>query len=115
MSDYNISALQFDHKIGLFGDHEAKLDLLKISEIKNLSIFQIAKFKKSETSISQINIDGLSLPLEYPQVAVNQNLRILWIGLDTWLCISPNKNLHDLIMMSAEQRKWNRSMFTSWI
>ncbi|MDB0031979.1 sarcosine oxidase [Alphaproteobacteria bacterium] len=103
MSDYNISALQFDHKTGLFGDHEGKLDLLKISEIKNLSIFQIAKFKKSEASISQINIDGLSLPLEYPQVAVNQNLRILWIGLDTWLCISPNKNLHDLIMKTCNE------------
>ena len=97
MSDTNISALQFDHKIGLFGDHEGKQDLLKISEIKNLSIFQVAKFRKSEVQSNQIEIDGLSLPQENPLVSANENLRILWIGPDTWICISANANLIDLI------------------
>ena len=97
MSDTNISALQFDHKIGLFGDHENKLDLLKISEIKNISIFQVAKFRKSEVQSNQIKIDGLSLPQENPLVSANENLRILWIGPETWLCISSNSNLGDLI------------------
>jgi len=97
MSDTNISALQFDHKIGLFGDHDNKQDLLKISEIKNLSIFQLAKFRKSEVQSNQIKIDGLSLPQENPLISANENLRILWIGPETWLCISSNSNLGDLI------------------
>ena len=97
MSDTNISALQFDHKIGLFGDYENKQDLLKITEIKNLSIFQVAKFRKSEVQSNQIKIDGLSLPQENPLISANENLRILWIGPETWLCISSNSNLGDLI------------------
>ena len=97
MSDINISALQFDHKIGLFGDHEGKQDLLRISEIKNLSIYQIAKFKKSEVQSNQIKIDGLSLPQENPLVSSNENLRILWIGPETWICISTKSNLKDPI------------------
>ena len=50
----NLSPLHFDHKLGLFGDHENKENLLKISEIKDLSIFQIAKFKKSSIEIEKL-------------------------------------------------------------
>ena len=97
MSETNISALQFDHKIGLFGDHEDKQDLLKISEIKNLSIYQVAKFRKSEVLSDQIKIDGLLLPQENPLVSANDKTRVLWTGPETWLCISTNSNLKDLI------------------
>ena len=101
MSDTNISALQFDHKIGLFGDHENKQDLLKISEIKNLSIFQVAKHRKSEVQSNQIKIDGLSLPQENPLISANKNIRILWTGPETWLFISTNSNLRELISLEC--------------
>ena len=101
MSDTNISALQFDHKIGLFGDHEDKQDLLKISEIKNLSIFQVAKHRKSEVQSNQIKIDGLSLPQENPLISANKNIRILWTGPETWLFISTNSNLRELISLEC--------------
>ena len=48
----NTSPLHFDHKLGFFGDYENKDDILKLSELKELSIFQIAKFKKSSVDIN---------------------------------------------------------------
>ena len=49
----SISALENVHKKGLFGDHENKKDnsLIKVSEIKNLIIFQIVQYKNSSISI----------------------------------------------------------------
>jgi sarcosine oxidase subunit gamma len=85
-----VSALHFDHHIGLFGDHEGKNNLLKIKELKDLNIFQVAKFKKSSVDVSQIKIDDVSLPLSNPLVSHNSEIRILWTGPDTWTFISEN-------------------------
>ena len=85
-----VSALHFDHHIGLFGDHEGKNNLLKIKELKDLNIFQVAKFKKSSVDVSQIKIDDVSLPLSNPLVSCNSDIRILWTGPDTWTFISKN-------------------------
>ena len=59
-----ISPLKFVHKIGKFGDHDKKNenDLLKVSEVNGLLIFQIAQYKNSSFDISKIKLDGLSLP-----------------------------------------------------
>ena len=45
----SISPLENVHKKGLFGDHENKNEdnLIKVSEKKNLIIFQIVQYKNS--------------------------------------------------------------------
>ena len=62
----HISPLNFDHKTGKFGDYSGKndKDLLKVSEVNKLLIFQIAKFKNSNFDISNIHVDELNLPSE---------------------------------------------------
>ena len=90
----NISALNFIHKIGKFGDHNGKNDetLLKVSELNKLLIFQIAKFKNSDVDISKLKVDGLNLPSSLKSSS-NSNTRLLWLGPDNWLVFSSNLNL----------------------
>ena len=42
-----ISPLNFVHKTGKFGDHSEKIDndILKVSEVSKLTIFQIARYR----------------------------------------------------------------------
>ncbi len=90
----NISALNFIHKIGKFGDYNGKNDetLLKVSELKKILIFQIAKFKNSDFDISKVKVDGLNLPSSLKSSS-NSNTRLLWLGPDNWLVFSSNLNL----------------------
>tara|TARA_X000001036_G_scaffold327859_1_gene306391 strand:+ start:417 stop:1004 length:588 start_codon:yes stop_codon:yes gene_type:complete len=92
----SISALANIHSKGKFGDHESKNenDLLKISEIKNLLIVQIAQYKNSSVSFENIKIDNLKLKDEPLKVENNNNTRILWNGPKNWLLVSTNKNLY---------------------
>ena len=91
----SISPLENIHQKGLFGNHEGKdeNELITISEIKNLLIVQIVKYKKSVFPINNINIEGIKLPNETLKVNCNNNLRILWCGPDNWFLISKNKEL----------------------
>ena len=94
-----ISPLQSIHKKGVFGDHHKKneIDLLNISELKNLTIIQVVQYKKSEIQIKSINIEGLEFPLKNSQVSSNKDLRILWSAPRTWLLISTKKNITEKI------------------
>tara|TARA_A100001011_G_scaffold314801_1_gene333082 strand:+ start:357 stop:944 length:588 start_codon:yes stop_codon:yes gene_type:complete len=91
----SISALNYIHKSGLFGNHENKKEesLLKVSEIKNLLIVQIVQYKNSTTSFESIDIDNLKLKNEPLNVVCNDDTRILWNGPKNWLLISTKKDL----------------------
>ena len=101
----SISALENIHKKGLFGDHENKNDgsLIKVSERKNLIIFQIVQYKNSSTSIKDINIEGLNLNDEALKVSSNNDTRILWCGPKNWLLVSSKKDLLKSIHTSFKE------------
>ena len=91
----SISALNYIHKPGLFGNYLNKKEknLLKVSEIKNLLIVQIVQYKNSTVSFESIDIDSLKLKNE-PQIIVSNNdTRILWNGPKNWLLVSTKKDL----------------------
>ena len=97
---YN-SPLNFVHKIGKFGNHEKKNEnnLLKVSEVSGLSIFQIAQYRNSSFDISKIRLDGLSFPSSLNSTS-NTNTRILWLGPNNWLIFS---SVLDLIEKEKDQ------------
>jgi len=89
-----ISPLTNTHKKGFFGDYESKNkdELIKITEVKNIIICQIVKFKNSSFDISKVNIDNLTFPTPL-KCSFNTSTRILWMGPDNWLITSNNLKL----------------------
>ena len=94
-----ITSLESVHKKGLFGDHHKKNenDLLKISEVKDLTIVQIVQYKRSKIQLNSIQIDGLEFSLQSPKVSSNKETRILWSAPSTWLVISRKENIVEII------------------
>ena len=103
----NTSPLNFVHKVGKFGDNDKKSqnNILKVSEINGLIIFQIAQYKKSSFDVSKIRLDGLSFPSSLKSTS-NSNTRILWIGPNNWLVFS---SILDLL--EKEKNQFNEAEF----
>ena len=94
-----ITPLESIHKKGTFGDHHKKneRDLLNISEVKNLKIIQIVKYKKTNIELKNIKIDELEIPLHNLKVTSNKETRILWNAPRTWFVISSKENIIEKI------------------
>ena len=103
-----ISALQSFHKKGLFGDHHRKnqIDLLKISEIKELAIIQVAQYKRSSINLINNSIDNVKFPEKSLIVNSNDKTRILWIGPKIWLVISKKENILEIIKQHCNEENF---------
>ena len=94
-----ITPLESIHKKGIFGDHHEKNenDLLKILEVKDLTVVQVVQYKRSKVQLNSIQIDDLEFSLQSPKVSSNKETRILWSGPSTWLVISRKENIVEII------------------
>ena len=103
-----ISPLETIHKKGIFGDHQKKNEneLLRISEVKDLSIIQVVNYKNSEDELKNIKIDDLNFPLKNSNVTSNNETRILWSAPRTWLIISTKENVIDIINSKCNSKNF---------
>ena len=103
-----ISALNNVHTKGQFGDFEGKDDknLLSISETTNLLIVQIVQYKSSNSSLDNMQVDGLNLRDNPSLVSSNDNTRILWNGPRNWILVSKKKDT-----LNEIEQKFNDNEF----
>jgi len=101
-----ITPLEFTHRKGTFGDHHKKneSDLLRISEVKELTIIQVVQYKKSKAEFKTINIDGIKFPEQILTVNSNEKTRILWNAPRTWLVMSKKENINQMIKENCEAK-----------
>ena len=101
----SVSALNYVHTKGLFGNYENKNEenLIKISEVKNLLIVQIVQYKNSNFLIENIEIDNLKFKDEPSSVVSNNDTRILWNGPKNWFLVSTKKDLFKNIIENFKE------------
>ena len=102
-----ISPLHSVNKKGKYGNFENQIedDLIKISEISNILIFQVVRLKNSKFNIDKINIDDLPLPKNL-KTSSNLDTSILWVGPNNWLVTSIKLNLFE-----DERKKFDEENF----
>ena len=102
-----ISSLHSVSKKGKYGNFENQIedDLIKISEISNILIFQVVKLKNSNFNIDKIKIDDLLLPKNL-KTSSNLDTSILWVGPNNWLVTSIKLNLFE-----DERKKFDEENF----
>jgi len=103
-----ISPLQSIPKKGIFGDHQKKnkSELLNILELKNLSVVQIVHYKKSKLKLENVQLDNLNFPVESLKVINNKETRILWSAPRTWLVLSSNNKILDVIKKNCGEENF---------
>ena len=103
-----ISPLQSIHKKGLFGDHHKKneIDLLKITEVTNLTIVQIVQYKNSKINLESLSIDGLKFSLQSLKVSSNKDTRILWNAPNTWTVLSKKNDIVKTIKENCDNENF---------
>ena len=102
-----ISPLHSVNKKGKYGNFENQIedDLIKISEISNILIFQVVRLKNSNFNIDKIKIDDLPLPKNL-KTSSNLDTSILWVGPNNWLVTSIKLNLFE-----DERKKFDEENF----
>ena len=78
--------------------------MLKIYELKNLSIIQIFHHKKSKININEIKIDGLEISKRNSEVTSNKETRILWSAPRTWLVLSSKENILKMVKKNCNEK-----------
>ena len=103
----SITSLDNVHKKGFFGNYENKKDIeiLKISESKNLFICQVVKYKNSSIDEKKLKIDELDLP-DTLKTTFNDKTRILWMGPSNWLVISKKLDLIKIITILFDDKNF---------